>query len=263
MSSPPAATRRRSLPGYAALLLTLVAVGVGYASFAPTGKAAGAAATSTSTQVAEGRRLFLLGCSSCHGLNAQGGAQAPSLIGVGSAAVDFQVGTGRMPLMRQGPQAPVKRPTYSQADVDRLAAYVASTAPGPMVPTAAQLNVSDADIAAGGELFRTNCASCHNFAGKGGALTGGKYAPNLDGVSNRHIYEAMLTGPQQMPVFGDGQISPQNKRDVIKFITTTRQEADPGGHPLGRLGPIPEGLVAFLVGVGGLVVMTLWIGARA
>ncbi|MDP9431599.1 MAG: c-type cytochrome [Actinomycetota bacterium] len=263
MSSRPSTRirRRRSLPGLAAVALALGLVGGSYAAFAPPTKAETEAATTT--QIEEGRQLFLIGCSSCHGLQAQGGAQAPSLIGVGSAAVDFQVGTGRMPLMQQGPQAPRKPVRYTQEEIDAMSAYVASLAPGPKVPTAEQLDVSDGDIAEGGELFRTNCASCHNFSGQGGALTYGKEAPSLDPVTPKHIYEAMLTGPEQMPVFGDRAITPDEKRSIIAFIEGVKQEANPGGHHLGRLGPVPEGMVAWFIGIGGMVGMCLWIGSRA
>jgi ubiquinol-cytochrome c reductase cytochrome c subunit len=104
---------------------------------------------------------------------------------------------------------------------------------------------------------------CHNFAGKGGALTRGKYAPNLDGTTPTHIVEAMLTGPQSMPVFGDGTIRPSDKRDIIKFITTTRSEPSPGGASLGKLGPVSEGLVGWLVGLGALIGCAVWLGAKA
>lgn len=253
--------RRRRPTGVPVLLLLLAVVGIGYGVMAPTGRAA--SPTQSSTAVSEGRNLFLTGCASCHGLNAQGGNQAPSLIGVGGAAVDFQVGTGRMPLQQQGPQAARKRVKYSQDDIDKLAAYIQSLGGGPSVPSERDLDLADASVSEGGGIWRANCASCHSFAGQGGALTRGKYAPNVTRATDRQIYEAMLTGPESMPVFGDGQIRPDEKRSVVTFIRALDTQSDPGGHGLGRLGPIPEGLVGWLVGIGALVVMTLWIGARA
>jgi ubiquinol-cytochrome c reductase cytochrome c subunit len=251
--------RRRS--GLPALLLLLGLIGVGYAVSAPRGHAQAPAQTATAVQ--EGRNLFLTSCASCHGLNAQGGNQAPPLIGKGGAAVDFQVSTGRMPLQQQGPQAARKPARFSQEDIDRLAAYIQSLGGGPAVPSERDLDLADAKVSEGSGIFRANCASCHSFAGQGGALTRGKYAPNLTRATDRQIYEAMLTGPESMPRFGNGQITPDEKRSVIKFIRALDTESNPGGHGLGRLGPIPEGLVAFLIGLGVLVVMTLWIGARA
>lgn len=212
--------------------------------------------------VTTGRTLFLTGCSTCHGLNAQGTNLAPSLIGVGSAAVDFQVSTGRMPLQQTGPEAQPKATRYSQAQVDALAAYVASLAPGPASPSSGALDLSGANVALGGELFRTNCAQCHNFNGSGGALTYGKYAPSLYPATPKQIWEAMLTGPENMPVFSDAQITPDQKRDILAFIQATHAQADPGGMNLGRIGPVPEGLVGWLGGVGLCVLGTLWIGSR-
>ena len=254
--------RRGAGSGLATLLLLLITIGVGYSVLAPSGRAQDAG-TGNARDVQRGRALFLTSCASCHGLDAAGGAQAPSLIGVGGAAVHFQVSTGRMPLQQQGPQAARKRPRFTEQEVDQLAAYIQSLGGGPAVPTDSQLNLNDAKLTEGGEIFRANCASCHNFAGQGGALTHGKYAPPLGRASNRQIYEAMVTGPESMPVFGDSQITPDQKRSVIKFLRSLDQESNPGGNGIGRLGPIPEGLVAWVVGLGALVVMTLWIGARA
>jgi len=253
--------RPRRSSGLPALLLLLALIGIGYAATAPSGHAQ--ARTQSATAPQQGRALFLTSCASCHGLDAQGGNQAPSLIGVGGAAVDFQVGTGRMPLQQQGPQAERKRPRFTQEQIDQLAAYIQSLGGGPAVPSEQDLNLADAKVSEGGGIFRANCASCHNFAGQGGALTMGKSAPNLTLATDRQIYEAMLTGPESMPVFGDRQITPDEKRSVVKFVRALDTESNPGGHGLGRLGPIPEGLVAFLIGLGALVVMTLWIGARA
>ncbi len=119
---------------------------------------------------------------------------------MGAAAVDFQVGTGRMPAQQPGAQIPRKKVIYSQAEIDQLAAYVASLGAGPTIPTKSQVSPEGADIAKGGELFRTNCAQCHNFTGKGGALTHGKYAPSLEGVDPKHIYEAQPDRPAEHAV---------------------------------------------------------------
>jgi ubiquinol-cytochrome c reductase cytochrome c subunit len=239
------------------IAVALSALGTLYAALAPHSQAASAA----DPEVERGRQLFSTGCASCHGFNAEGGNRAPSLIGVGAAAVDFQVGTGRMPLQQHGPEAPRKKPRYAEQDIRALAAYVASLAPGPAIP--GDLNYSDASIAEGGELFRTNCAQCHNAIGAGGALTGGKFAPSLKDATPKQIWEAMITGPESMPVFGDKVITPQEKLSIIKFVTTIRSEANPGGAGLGRVGPVTEGLLGWLVGIGALVGITLWIGARA
>jgi ubiquinol-cytochrome c reductase cytochrome c subunit len=166
-----------------------------------------------------------------------------------------------MPLQHHGPQAPRKTPVYDDLQISQLATYVASLGAGPAIPEG--LDYQSADVAYGGALFRTNCAQCHNFAGSGGALTYGKYAPTLSDATPRQIYEAMITGPENMPVFGDKQITPDQKLAIINYIRTIKSQADPGGAGLGRVGPVTETMVGWLVGIGVLVIVTIWIGARA
>ena len=217
-----------------------------------------------SATIEEGKQLFLKGCSSCHGLNAEGGAVAPSLIGVGAASVDFQVGTGRMPMADMSQQAMRKTPVYTPAQVNALATYVASLAPGPEVPGDEVLNYErDGSVAEGGELFRNNCAMCHNFAAQGGALTKGKYAPTLMGVEPKHIYEAMITGPQSMPVFSNKTITPEEKLSIIKWIKAAEAEPQLGGAALGRVGPVTEGLLAWTLGIGLLIGVAVWLAMKA
>src|SRR5205085_7348238 len=139
---------------------------------------------------------------------------------VGAAAVDFQVGTGRMPLQAHGPEAPRKRPAYDEQQTLDLAAYIASLGAGPAIPQIS--GWQKADTAYGGALFRTNCAQCHNFAGSGGALTYGKYAPSLSKATPTQIYEAMITGPENMPVFGDKELTPDQKMAIINYIRTLK-----------------------------------------
>ena len=239
--------------------VALGTVGTLYAAVAPKGEAA----TSADPAVERGKALYARGCSSCHGLNGEGGQRAPSLIGVGAAAVDFQVGTGRMPLREHGPQAPQKRVTYDEQQILDLDAYVASLGAGPAIPSFSASDLQKADTAYGGALFRTNCAQCHNFAGSGGALTYGKSAPSLSGATPTQIYEAMITGPENMPVFGDKQITPDQKLAMIKYVRTLKTQGNPGGAGLGQIGPVPETMVGWVVGIGLLVIVTLWIGAKA
>lgn len=216
------------------------------------------------TTIEEGKQLFLKGCSSCHGLNAEGGKIAPSLIGVGAASVDFQVGTGRMPMADMSTQAVRKKVIYTPEEINALATYVASLAPGPEVPTDEQLNYErDGSVAEGGELFRTNCAMCHNFAGQGGALTQGKYAPTLMGVEPKHIYEAMITGPQSMPVFSDKTLTADEKLSIIKWIKSAEAQPQLGGAALGRVGPVTEGLLAWTLGIGLLIAVAVWLAMKA
>jgi ubiquinol-cytochrome c reductase cytochrome c subunit len=257
------ARRRHPLAAVVVLLLALACTGGLFVLFAPT-KQAQADETAQSLAIDEGKRLFAVGCASCHGTGGQGTSDGPSLVGVGAAAVDFQVGTGRMPAQQPGAQVPQKRNIYTQTEIDQLAAYISSLGAGPSVPTDAQYGPEGADIAKGGELFRTNCAQCHNFTGKGGALTHGKFAPDLEGVSPKHIYEAMQTGPQNMPSFPDTTLSEQNKKDIIAYLDAVNGDdtESPGGLELGGLGPVSEGLFAWIFGLGGLIAVAVWVAAR-
>ncbi|MFI7411807.1 c-type cytochrome [Streptomyces sp. NPDC049627] len=258
------ARRRHPLAAVVVLLLALACTGGLYAVFAPADKAQ-AEETAQSLTIEEGKKLYTVGCASCHGTGGQGTSDGPSLVGVGAAAVDFQVSTGRMPAATsQGAQVPSKKNIYSQAEIDQLAAYIASLGAGPSVPTEEQYGSEGADIAKGGELFRNNCAQCHNFTGKGGALTHGKYAPTLEGVDPKHIYEAMQTGPQNMPSFPDTTLSEQNKKDIIAYLNAVNSDetVNPGGLELGGLGPVSEGLFAWIFGLGALIAVAVWVAAR-
>lgn len=258
------ATRRRSpLVASALLLGALVVVGGGYAAIGAVQPASASLAVGTETQVEKGRQLYLEGCSSCHGLEAQGTSSGPTLIGVGAASVHFQVSTGRMPLAAPGAQAPTKENVYSDEDIAAMAAYVATLAPGPAIPSAEQLDYADADVAFGGELFRINCAQCHQAAGQGGALTQGKYAPNLMGSTPQVIYEAMLTGPQNMPVFSDQQLPPGDKQAIIAYISELQEAPSPGGLNLGRFGPVTEGVFLVTALFGALIAAAVWIGLKS
>jgi len=258
------ARRRRSpLVASALLLGALVVVGGGYAAVASVQPAEAAMAVGSETQVEAGRQLYLEGCSSCHGLEAQGTMQGPTLVGVGAAAVDFQVSTGRMPLVAPEAQAPSKDNVYSDEDIAAMAAYIATLAPGPAIPTAEQLDFADADIAYGGELFRINCSQCHQAAGQGGALTQGKYAPSLMEATPREIYTAMLTGPQNMPVFGNAQLATEDKQAIIAYVNELQQSPNPGGLSLGRLGPVTEGVFLATAVFAALIAAAVWIGIKA
>jgi len=218
----------------------------------------------TSALVAEGKGLFQVSCSSCHGLNGEGTTQGPSLVGVGAAAVDFQVATGRMPMAHPGAQAPRKQNTFTEHEIAAMAAFVAGLGPGPAIPDAsvyAPGNLDEKAIALGGELFRTNCSACHNFEGGGGALPDGKYAPSLRDVEPIHIYEAMRTGPQQMPVFSAGAIPDADAAAIIAYLEDLHAQPSPG-FTLGGLGPVSEGFFGWVIGVGGLCLIATWIASR-
>ncbi|WOP17608.1 c-type cytochrome [Raineyella sp. LH-20] len=251
------------------LVLALFLVGAVYALVMPGTRVS--AAPGLSQQAEEGKALFQVSCSSCHGMNGEGTTQGPSLVGVGAASVDFQMGTGRMPMARPGQQAPRKKTEFSQAEISAISTYVATLGPGPAIPEATVIdptNLTDEQIARGGELFRTNCSACHNITGKGGALPNGKFAPTLANVNSVHIYEAMRIGPQQMPVFSKNVISDQDAQEIIGYLKSVNGGAGSsgGGLSLGSMGPVTEGLWAWVAGIGGLIVLAVWVtskGARS
>ncbi|MEV0807375.1 cytochrome c [Micromonospora sp. NPDC050200] len=252
---------RRRLGAAVRLIAALTLAGGAYTVFAPGVQAqenpplTGAAA--------EGKALFDVSCVTCHGRNAQGvEGRGPSLVGVGAASVEFQVGTGRMPMARQEAQAPRKTPVFTNEQVRQLGQYIQELGGGPQIPEGDLRQ--GANLATGGELFRINCSQCHAFGGGGGALSSGKYAPSLHPSTDRQIYAAMLSGPQNMPVFGDNQISPQEKADIIAYIQETlKHNQDQGGFSLGRYGPSTEGLAIFLIGIVALVFASLWIAGKS
>ena len=255
------ARRRHPAAGYAAIAGGLVAVGVGYAALTGGGASASAPAQD-STQTAYGHSLFVASCSTCHGLDAQGTSVAPSLIGAGAAAVDFQMSTGRMPAKELGAENDRKPSDFTPKEIYAIAQYISSLGGGPSIPAADQVSTAGANTALGQVLFSTNCAQCHGFAGAGGALTYGKAAPSLNASTPTQIYEAMLTGPEAMPVFGDGTVTPAEKKDIIAYIVDTRAETNPGGFSLGRTGTVTEGLLAWLGGLGFLVLVAMWLTAK-
>lgn len=256
--------RRHPLAALVLLALALILSGGLYAVATATNEAQATTSTTyTDKDVEAGQKLFLANCATCHGSNAEGSADGPSLIGVGAAAVDFQVGTGRMPMQMQGVQAQLKPGQFNEQQTKQLAAYVASLGVGPTIPEAEYLDVSQGNAANGAKIFLANCAMCHNAAGAGGALTRGKFAPTLMGVSEQHIYEAMETGPQNMPVFNDANISPEEKRDVITYLKAQEVNASVGGFKLGSLGPVSEGFLIWTLGLVIVIAFTLWLTSRA
>ncbi|RBY82575.1 cytochrome C [Geodermatophilus sp. TF02-6] len=252
--------QRRRVVNVAGLMLGLVLTGTLYSVFSPA-YASDEGAPSASSAEAAGRELYERSCITCHGENLEGVPnRGPSLIGVGEAAVYFQVHTGRMPLVRQEAQAADKPAVFSDEEIDQLMAYVQANGGGPTLPSG---DLRTGDLAEGGELFRLNCSSCHNFVGEGGALSSGKRAPSLEDANDLEIYTAMLTGPENMPVFGDNQLTPAEKRSIITYVQTIKEQADPGGAGVGRIGPVAEGVVIWVVGMAVLLFGVFWMGSKA
>lgn len=248
------------------LALALLVVGLAYSAVSPQQTKA---ETDMTQQIEQGKAIFDVSCSSCHGLGGEGTSQAPSLIGVGAASVDFQMGTGRMPATRPEAQIPDGVPLFDQTQIDAVAAYVASLGAGPAIPEEDQYSpegLTAEEIARGGALFRANCSACHGIVGGGGALPDGRYAPSLLETSDIHVWEAMRTGPQQMPIFSQNVLKDSDVREIIGYLDAAHSNPDFGGLNMGAAGPVSEGWWAFILGIGGLAIVAGWIakkGARA
>jgi ubiquinol-cytochrome c reductase cytochrome c subunit len=250
------------------LVVALAAAGGLAAVLTPTPQVA-VADESSSALLRTGKQLFETSCVTCHGANLQGVPdRGPSLIGVGEAAVYFQVSSGRMPAMRGEAQAGRKDPIFDESQIDALGAYVQTNGGGPTVVrnpdgSLAMKSLRGDDLGRGGDLFRLNCSSCHNFTGKGGALSSGKFAPDLEPANEQQILDAMRTGPQNMPKFSDRQLSFDAKKDIIAYVKNVTEEHSPGGNGLGGFGPAPEGMAMWIIGMVAVIGAALWIGARS
>lgn len=268
---------RRTVAGAVALTVGLTGAGLLAGALTPDVQTA-TAAKDEQSMIQEGKDLYDTACITCHGANLQGVKdRGPSLIGVGEGAVYFQVHSGRMPMMSNNAQAERKPARYNEEQTLALAAYVNANGGGPGIVRNEDGTVAldslrgknyngkidPADVARGSDLFRLNCASCHNFTGKGGALSSGKFAPPLAPANEQEIYQAMLTGPQNMPKFSDRQLSPDEKKDIIAFLKSVKETPDQGGYGLGGVGPVAEGLLMWLFGIVVLVAAALWIGSRS
>lgn len=272
----PASTkRRRKATGALVIAAGLLGAGAIATAVVPEPQVA-TAQQDQAALVAEGKSIYDVACITCHGQNLQGVKdRGPSLIGTGQGATYFQVHSGRMPGANNEAQAQRKKPRYSQHQIMALASYVDTYGGGPALIKDANGEIAQGslrgasgesrpeEVARGSELFRLNCASCHNFTGRGGALSGGKFAPTLDPANEQEIYQAMLTGPQNMPKFSDRQLTPDEKKDIIAFIKANDSKVSPGGYSLGGLGPVTEGVAMWLVGIVALIGATLWIGSRS
>lgn len=264
-------SRRRLRRRVSAGLLLLVALTLagGLAAILTPSPQVAIADESSSALLRTGKQLYETSCVTCHGAHLEGVQdRGPSLIGVGEAAVYFQVSTGRMPAMLGEAQVPEKPPIFDAAQIDALGAFVQANGGGPTLVrnadgSLAMQSLRGEDLGRGGDLFRLNCTSCHNFTGKGGALSSGKYAPNLSEMNEQEILAAMRTGPQNMPKFSDRQLSFEAKKDIIAYVKNVSEERQPGGYGLGGFGPAPEGMAMWIIGMVAVIGVALWIGARA
>jgi ubiquinol-cytochrome c reductase cytochrome c subunit len=208
---------------------------------------------------ADGRQLYLEGCATCHGLDARGiPGRGPDLHGAGAAAADFYLSTGRMPLAEPTDQPMRSDPAYSRAEIDQLVHYIGSLG-GPSIP---DVHPEDGSVGLGMKLFSENCAGCHHMSGAGG-IVGNAVAPRLWQATPTQVAEAVRTGPYVMPRFGPRQINDHQLASIVRYVELTKNPDDRGGWALGHVGPVPEGMVAWLLAGGALVLVARLIGNRA
>ena len=213
----------------------------------------------TPSAAADGRQLYLEGCASCHGLDARGiEGRGPDLHGAGAAAADFYLSTGRMPLAEPTDQPLRSDPEYSRGEIDQLVAYIGSLG-GPPIP---DVHPEQGSVRHGLELFSENCAGCHHMTGAGGIVTD-VVAPSIWDATPTQIAEAVRVGPYVMPHFGPRQIDDAELNSLVSYVELTKSPDDRGGWALGHVGPVPEGMVAWLLAGAALVLVARVIGNRA
>jgi ubiquinol-cytochrome c reductase cytochrome c subunit len=246
--------RRNRAPSLILWIGLLLAIGGQAWSFRPT---ASNAQTALETQ---GEQLYAASCSTCHGLNAEGTANGPTLQGVGPAAVDFMLSSGRMPLADPGEQPVRQEPRFTDDQVEAIVGYVSSIAPGgPEIP---DVDTARGELPRGFQLFLNNCSGCHGAAGIGDSVGGGQIAPSLYPPNAKQIGEAIRVGPGVMPRFGENDLSRAEVDSIARYLEWVRDNGDEGGFQLGRVGAVAEGLIAVTVGLGLLVLVIRLTGAK-
>jgi ubiquinol-cytochrome c reductase cytochrome c subunit len=221
-----------------------------------------APAPAANPDIRAGRVLYEERCATCHGERGQGvGGLGPSIAGLGPAVYDFMLSTGRMPIDRVVRQAARKPPSFDARQIAQLIAYLRTLPPGDGMPIP-HPNPTFGHIADGQAVFQNNCAPCHGATGIGGAV-GDVVAPALHQATATQIAEAVRIGPGAMPVFDRATIPDAELDSVIRYVLYLRHPQDRGGAGLAHVGPIVEGLVGLLAGLGAVVLVTRLIGERA
>jgi quinol---cytochrome-c reductase cytochrome c subunit len=248
-----------ALLGSAALMTAVASVGAQTPQQAPDNTAQTEVLPPSPDLVAEGHELFQEGCSSCHGLDARGiDGVAPDLHGAGAASADFYLSTGRMPLDRPGDQPVRSQPRYPPDQIAAIVAYVGSLG-GPPVP---EVHPEEGELSAGMQAFTFHCAGCHQIVAKGGVVTGA-FAPSLDDSTPTQVAEAVRVGPYLMPDFPRKQIDDKALNSIVRYVELAQDPDDRGGWGIGSIGPIPEGMVAWLMAIAALLLVSRLIGERA
>lgn len=208
----------------------------------------------------DGESLYNVHCSSCHGTHLQGSPDGPPLIGTGAGYVDFMLRTGRMPAAAPNEQPEQKAPSFSDAEIRAIVGYVSARAHG--APNVPQIGPGDANR--GRRIFAENCAHCHGVSAHGASAGYANVAPSLMATAPEQIAEAVRSGPGEMPKFGSDVLSSRDLNDVLRYVGYLQTKTDvynPGGLQLANIGPVAEGFVAWMFGLGLLVLFVRRIGS--
>lgn len=215
-----------------------------------------------------GRELFLRDCAFCHGNRGRGTDRGPEIVSGtnGPAMVDFMLSSGRMPVQSERSDIERGPPTYSEDEIDDIVAYIDSELDpeGPDVP---EVDLAGADLALGQQLYQENCAACHSPTGIGGAfvtrhpdLRNRVVIPGIGAATPTDVAEAVRVGPGTMPVFGSGTLSETDLDALVAYVDYLQSPEDRGGAGIGHVGPVAEGAVGWIIGIGLLLVVVSWIG---
>jgi ubiquinol-cytochrome c reductase cytochrome c subunit len=244
------------------LLLAVAPVVLTFVLWRPVPAASAGVSSSVTLEARAGQAIYEERCASCHGEGAQGTGIAPPILGLGPAYYDFMMSTGRMPLDEPTQQAIRRRPVLTRAQIDQVTAYLVSLSPqGTGIPIPS-VDPSAGNLSAGQSVYEENCAACHGTTGNGGAV-GPRDAPNVHEATSRQIGEAVRIGPTTMPRFDPKTLSYSELNSLVRYVLYLRHPEDRGGQPLNRTGPLIEGFVAILLGLGVLILITRFIGERS
>ncbi len=227
----------------------------------------------------EGRTLYDVHCSTCHGIVDTGGSKGvPSLQYAGGATVDFYVSTGRMPLadiaavngtplnpfahsLAEGTQNYHTAPLFDARQTAAIVTYVTSQAQTTIpIP---DVRIDPSKLQRGRLLFEDNCQACHG-AGAEGATAGYQWtALPLNRATPTQIGEAIRIGPGVMPRFPKTVLSGDDVNAIATYIGyLTANSQTYGGTVMDYLGPISEGAVSALIGVGFLFWVVYFTGTK-
>jgi ubiquinol-cytochrome c reductase cytochrome c subunit len=261
--------RRRLAPALLVVAFALAAAAIALAEAPPSG-IVHIPGQQNKPLVEQGAQLYAGNCSGCHGIAGTGvtapaqrgpgnvKGQGPPLRGVGALAADFYLRTGYMPLRKAHEQPYRSRTLFSDHEIQAMTAYIAGLGKGPAIP---QPHPETGTLSEGMHLFTEHCAGCHQIVGEGGYVTD-KRVPPLKDATPTQVAEAVRIGPYYMPKFSTKDISDRELDSIVAYVQSIKHPDDRGGWGIGHIGPVPEGLVTWLLAAVVLIATCMVIGKR-